>query len=79
MYCVLTEMGDYLIKHGDAVKDIAFTVEDCRALFKVSKLCTKLLWQNNICAYGMYVRMYVLHCDCRGLIFYTRHLATDLA
>jgi len=29
------EMGDYLMKHGDAVKDIAFTVEDCRALFKV--------------------------------------------
>lgn len=28
------EMGDYLTKHGDAVKDIAFTVEDCRALFK---------------------------------------------
>jgi len=32
---LLTEMGDYLMKHGDAVKDIAFNVEDCRALFKV--------------------------------------------
>lgn len=32
------EMGDYLTKHGDAVKDIAFTVENCRALFKVYKL-----------------------------------------
>ncbi|XP_065892212.1 4-hydroxyphenylpyruvate dioxygenase-like [Dysidea avara] len=28
------EMGAYLIKHGDAVKDIAFNVEDCRTLFK---------------------------------------------
>ena len=29
------EFGDHLEKHGDAVKDIAFTVEDCNALFNV--------------------------------------------
>ncbi|XP_072288992.1 4-hydroxyphenylpyruvate dioxygenase [Eucyclogobius newberryi] len=26
------EMGEHLVKHGDGVKDIAFTVEDCDAL-----------------------------------------------
>lgn len=29
-------MGDHLILHGDGVKDIAFTVEDCRGLYAVS-------------------------------------------
>ena len=28
-------MGEYFIKHGDAVKDIAFQVEDCDFLIKV--------------------------------------------
>ena len=27
------EMGDHLVTHGDGVKDIAFSVEDCKALF----------------------------------------------
>ena len=26
-------MGDHLVTHGDGVKDIAFSVEDCKALF----------------------------------------------
>lgn len=30
-----SEMGQHLIKHGDAVKDIAFQVEDCDFLVKV--------------------------------------------
>ena len=30
------EMGAHLTAHGDGVKDIAFSVEDCRALYKVS-------------------------------------------
>lgn len=29
------EIGDHLVTHGDGVKDIAFAVEDCRALFQV--------------------------------------------
>uniref|UniRef100_A0AAX7VAR3 4-hydroxyphenylpyruvate dioxygenase n=1 Tax=Astatotilapia calliptera TaxID=8154 RepID=A0AAX7VAR3_ASTCA len=29
------EMGDHLVKHGDGVKDIAFTVEDCDFLVQV--------------------------------------------
>lgn len=29
------EMGDHLVKHGDGVKDIAFTVEDCDLLVQV--------------------------------------------
>ena len=28
-------MGDHLVTHGDGVKDIAFSVEDCKALFAV--------------------------------------------
>ncbi|EGD78006.1 4-hydroxyphenylpyruvate dioxygenase [Salpingoeca rosetta] len=28
------EMGEHLTKHGDGVKDIAFTVEDCRGIYK---------------------------------------------
>uniref|UniRef100_H2M681 4-hydroxyphenylpyruvate dioxygenase n=1 Tax=Oryzias latipes TaxID=8090 RepID=H2M681_ORYLA len=31
------EMGEHLIKHGDAVKDIAFKVEDCDFLVKMAK------------------------------------------
>ena len=41
---MLTEMGAYLIKHGDAVKDIAFNVEDCRTLFKVLVNLEKLVF-----------------------------------
>lgn len=29
-----TEMGDHLVLHGDGVKDVAFSVEDCRALYQ---------------------------------------------
>jgi hypothetical protein len=28
-------MGEHLMKHGDAVKDVAFEVEDLDAIFKV--------------------------------------------
>ncbi|XP_030648393.1 4-hydroxyphenylpyruvate dioxygenase [Chanos chanos] len=31
------EIGEHLIKHGDAVKDIAFQVEDCDAIVKKAK------------------------------------------
>ncbi|XP_062262155.1 4-hydroxyphenylpyruvate dioxygenase [Platichthys flesus] len=31
------EMGEHFIKHGDAVKDIAFQVEDCDFLIKTAK------------------------------------------
>ena len=27
--------GAHITKHGDAVKDVAFSVEDCKALYKV--------------------------------------------
>ena len=30
------EIGEHLVKHGDAVKDIGFQVEDLDAVFKVS-------------------------------------------
>lgn len=32
---VVIEMGDHLVLHGDGVKDVAFSVEDCRALYQV--------------------------------------------
>ncbi|KAG7273793.1 hypothetical protein CRUP_012811, partial [Coryphaenoides rupestris] len=32
-----TEMGEHLIKHGDGVKDVAFTVEDCDYLVQKAK------------------------------------------
>lgn len=36
-FCPLpSEIGQHLIKHGDAVKDIAFQVEDCDFLVKVT-------------------------------------------
>lgn len=42
------EMGRHLIKHGDGVKDIAFQVEDCDFLVKV----TGKSLQNWCCADG---------------------------
>ena len=43
------EMGRHLVKHGDGVKDIAFTVEDLESIFQVrltfffkSLLCTAI-------------------------------------
>lgn len=33
-------MGDHLVKHGDGVKDIAFTVQDCDFLVQVCSLCS---------------------------------------
>ena len=32
------EIGSHLVKHGDAVKDIGFQVEDLDGIFKVSLL-----------------------------------------
>ncbi len=31
-----TEIGDHLVKHGDGVKDVAFTVENCDYLVEVN-------------------------------------------
>lgn len=45
-----TEMGAHQTMHGDGVKDIAFSVEDCRALYKVKNstvdMCTVNFWKN---------------------------------
>ena len=35
---IISEMGDHISKHGDGVKEIAFSVEDLDAIFAVS--CT---------------------------------------
>lgn len=39
MCYLLSEMGDHLVKHGDGVKDIAFTVENCDFLVQVILSC----------------------------------------
>lgn len=36
MLHLLSEMGEHLMKHGDGAKDIAFQVEDCDFLVKVT-------------------------------------------
>lgn len=42
IFCPLpSEIGQHLIKHGDAVKDIAFQVEDCDFLVKVTVFLLK--------------------------------------
>lgn len=33
---LFSEMGDHLVKHGDGVKDIAFTVQDCDFIVQVN-------------------------------------------
>lgn len=35
VFIFFSEMGDHLVKHGDGVKDVAFTVEDCDLLVQV--------------------------------------------
>ena len=32
---LFSEMGDHLVKHGDGVKDVAFTVQNCDSLVQV--------------------------------------------
>jgi hypothetical protein len=33
------EFGNQLIKHGDGAKDVAFSVEDCRGIYKAREMC----------------------------------------
>uniref|UniRef100_A0A7S1C8I8 4-hydroxyphenylpyruvate dioxygenase n=1 Tax=Bicosoecida sp. CB-2014 TaxID=1486930 RepID=A0A7S1C8I8_9STRA len=35
--CLGADMGEHFVKHGDAVKDVAFAVEDCRRIFEAAK------------------------------------------
>jgi len=39
---IYSEMGEHLAKHGDGVKDVAFSVEDVDAIFKVSLMMNSL-------------------------------------
>ena len=34
MICFVAEMGRHLVVHGDGVKDVAFSVENCRGIYK---------------------------------------------
>lgn len=43
-YIPLSEMGEHLVKHGDGVKDVAFTVQDCDLLVQV---CSQLWSRHN--------------------------------
>lgn len=44
-FYLFSEMGEHLIKHGDGVKDIAFQVEDCDFLIKVTLLQRPCVWR----------------------------------
>lgn len=70
------EMGAHMIMHGDGVKDVAFSVDDCRSLYKVSqsdtiKLISKVLFSFvyfdltivYIALVSLYVNGYLLHCN----------------
>ena len=39
-------MNTHLITHGDGVKDVAFTVEDARAIYEVSKVLIQYAIKN---------------------------------
>lgn len=43
LFYLPSEMGRHLIKHGDGVKDIAFQVEDCDFLVKVTVIHTRII------------------------------------
>ncbi len=49
--CVVAgdEMGSHLTKHGDGVKDVAFTVTDVRSIFGVRRECARLGSDNGPC------------------------------
>lgn len=51
-------MGDHLVKHGDGVKDIAFTVQDCDFLVQVM---LQAFIQINISTYIMHLPYTLLH------------------
>lgn len=50
---LVSEMGDHLVKHGDGVKDIAFTVQDCDFLVQV---CSQFL-SCAIPSFGKYIQV----------------------
>lgn len=72
-------MGDHLVKHGDGVKDIAFTVENCDFLVQVIQVCmleahsvstsvTISVMFEDLCDYwkqilSMNHSSYMVHCD----------------
>lgn len=61
-------MGNHLMKHGDAVKDVAFTVENCAALLKVQYILNAL-YANMSCLYSYFVRTYIIESEgtwCRS-------------
>ena len=39
-------MNIHLITHGDGVKDVAFTVEDARAIYDVNKILSQYAIKN---------------------------------
>merc|ERR1719282_582427 len=74
------ELGDFLVKHGDGVKDVALTVDDCRAVFDSAKangaVVVKEPWEETdqfgtvvmatIQTYGDTVHTFVEHKDYNG-------------
>lgn len=58
-------MGRHLVKHGDAVKDIAFQVEDCNFLVKVtvfsSSKSVRATLQYDPCVYFVLDTLHAVH------------------
>lgn len=61
---MFTEMGEHLVKHGDGVKDIAFTVENCDSLVQVTMSNTIFFHMNQ----NVQVYPYVLTMNTLGYI-----------
>jgi len=74
------ELGDFLVKHGDGVKDVALEVDDCRAVFDSAKangaVVVKEPWEESdqfgtvvmatIQTYGDTVHTFVEHKNYKG-------------
>lgn len=56
-------MGEHLVKHGDGVKDIAFTVQDCDFLVQVSTTAVnaEVFSQIHVLTHTLASRFVLLH------------------
>lgn len=62
-------MGAHLTKHGDGVKDVAFNVENCVGIFKVSKNFSLMMKWNFFYYIGIYFIVCFFGYDSLGMIF----------
>lgn len=63
-------MGDHLVKHGDGVKDVAFTVQDCDFLVQVKP---QVLISRCILSYVSNTQLLVINALKINIFTYTMH------